>query len=101
MTVSARANTRVARFVRPTADVCATHYMRTGRTLNLVDTPYTQGFNNGRDYEVARRKSFLDEAIAHAKEQERQRILAIVQKQGKAWEVAVIQELIDEIEKVA
>ena len=48
-----------------------------------------------------RRKSFLDEAIAHAKEQERQRILAIVKKQGETWEVAVIQELIDEIEKVA
>lgn len=67
----------------------------------MTDTQYTQGWNNGRDYEVARRKSFLDEAIAHAKEQERQRILAIVQKQGQAWEVAVIQELIDEIEKVA
>jgi hypothetical protein len=67
----------------------------------MTDTQYTQGWNNGRNYEVARRKSFLDEAIAHAKEQERQRILAILRKQGEPWEVSVIQELIDEIEKVA
>lgn len=44
-----------------------------------------------------RRKSFLDEAIAHAKEQERQRILALVKKQGEPWETIVIQELIDSI----
>jgi hypothetical protein len=67
----------------------------------MTNTPYTEGFENGRDFEVKRRKSFLDEAIAHAKEQERQRILAILRKQGEPWEVSVIQELIDEIEKVA
>ena len=45
-----------------------------------------------------RRKSFLDQAIAHAKEQERQRILALVKKQGEPWETIVIQELINELE---
>jgi hypothetical protein len=45
-----------------------------------------------------RRKSFLDEAIAHAKEQERQRILALVKSQGEPWETIVIQELVDQLE---
>jgi hypothetical protein len=44
-----------------------------------------------------RKKSFLDEAIAHAKDQERQRILDLVKKQGEPWETIVIQELIDSI----
>jgi hypothetical protein len=45
-----------------------------------------------------RRKSFLDEAIAHAKDQERQRILDLVKKQGEPWETIVIQELVDQLE---
>jgi len=45
-----------------------------------------------------KRKSFLDQAIAHAKEQERQRILALVKKQGQPWETIVIQELVDQLE---
>jgi hypothetical protein len=45
-----------------------------------------------------RKKSFLDEAIAHAKDQERQRILELVKSQGEPWETIVIQELVDQLE---
>ena len=64
----------------------------------MTKTPYTQGFENGRDWEMRKRKSFLDEAIAHAKDQERQRILDLVKKQGEPWETIVIQELVDQLE---
>jgi ABC-type uncharacterized transport system ATPase subunit len=42
-----------------------------------------------------RKKSFLDEAIAHAKDQERQRILELVKSQGEPWEVVVIEEIME------
>jgi ABC-type uncharacterized transport system ATPase subunit len=42
-----------------------------------------------------RRKSFLDEAIAHAKDQERQRILQLIKNQGEPWEVVVIEEIME------
>jgi ABC-type uncharacterized transport system ATPase subunit len=61
----------------------------------LTKTPYTQGFENGRDWEMRKRKSFLDEAIAHAKDQERQRILELVKSQGEPWEVVVIEEIME------
>ena len=64
----------------------------------MTNTPYTQGFYNGRDFEMKKRQSFLDQAITHAKEQERQRILALVKKQGEPWETIVIQELVDQLE---
>ena len=61
----------------------------------MTKTPYTQGFENGRDWEMRKRKSFLDEAIAHAKDQERQRILELVKSQGEPWEVVVIEEIME------
>jgi hypothetical protein len=47
---------------------------------------------------MKKRQSFLDQAITHAKEQERHRILALVKKQGEPWETIVIQELVDQLE---
>lgn len=48
-----------------------------------------------------RRKSFLDETLDIAVSRKVQEILDLVKKQGEPWETVVIQELVDEIEKVA
>jgi hypothetical protein len=70
-----------------------------GLAISVVEKKYwTEGIKEGERREKIRRKSFLDEAIAHAKEQERQRILALVKKQGQPWETIVIQELVDQLE---
>ena len=47
------------------------------------------------------KKSFLYEAIDVAVNRKVEEILELVKKQGEPWETVVIQELINEIEKVA
>jgi hypothetical protein len=47
-----------------------------------------------------RRRSFLDETIDIAIKRKVEEIIKLVRDQGELWETVVIQELIDEIEKM-
>lgn len=49
---------------------------------------------------MRRKKSFLDESIEVAVNRKIQEIIKLVKDQGEVWETVVIQELIDEIEKM-
>jgi len=47
-----------------------------------------------------RRKSFLDSTIDIAVRRKVEEIIKLVKDQGEVWETVVIQELIDELEKM-
>lgn len=47
-----------------------------------------------------RRRSFLDETIDIAVNRKIEDIIKLVKDQGELWETVVIQELVDEIEKI-